>query len=594
MINQYSRMSINTRLFITIGLVFVVAAMVIVALVNYHMRQQALIEAESKARILLDRNLATHTYFSHLLKPVLFELTEPIKSEDYFEPTWMSSTYAVREMHKFFNSLSPDDYYYKEGAINARSPENEAGAYEKAFLDELNANSELEIRSDIRLLDGAPYFITLRRGEMMDEACLRCHSTPDQAPGGLIDYYGSERSFQRQVGEVVSAISIRVPLSAAYAEANRFSLQLSGLLVVLLIGLFVTQFWLNKRLLVTPLTRIRDKVLQISTGSEHLGEDVPIPAGRELRDLTIAFNTMSSSLRRSQDHLEEQVKERTTELSQVNEQLMQEITERKRAEEVLKAYSERLEEMVEERTKELRDAQEQLVRREKLAVLGQLAGGVAHDLRNPLGVIKNVAYFLDIALEESKPEVKETLEILDKAVGKSNRIISSLLDFARPKPPIRQKVDINGVIREALSHTVPDAQHVEVASQLGETLPAILADPDQLGRVFENIIHNAIQAMPEGGRLVIESEVSSKGSQSDCPCWMVISVTDTGVGIPKENLGKIFEPLVTSKTKGIGLGLAITKSLVEGHGGTIEVESKEGKGSTFTVRFPLDRVNSKQ
>jgi PAS domain S-box-containing protein len=257
------------------------------------------------------------------------------------------------------------------------------------------------------------------------------------------------------------------------------------------------------------------------------------------------------------------------------------ITERKAAEEALKEYSERLEEMVEERTKELREAQEQLIRQEKLAVLGQLAGGVGHELRNPLGAISNAVYFLNMVLEEPDPEVQETLEILQKEVKTSERTISGLLDFARTKAPTRRKVHLKEVVQETLSRaTVPE--NVEVVSQLDGRLPAILADPDQLGQVFGNIILNAVQAMPEGGRLVVKSQVPS-------PEWVAISFTDTGVGIPEDNLSKLFEPLFTTKAKGIGLGMAVTKTLVEGHGGTIEVESEVGKGSTFTVKLPTGK-----
>jgi len=229
--------------------------------------------------------------------------------------------------------------------------------------------------------------------------------------------------------------------------------------------------------------------------------------------------------------------------------------------------------------RELQEAQERLVRQEKLAVLGQLAGGVGHELRNPLGAIKNAAYFLNMVLEKPEPEVKETLEILEKEVATSERIISSLLGFARPKPPIRRKVDINEVVQEALSRTtVPEK--VEVVRQLDATLPAVLADPDQLAQVFGNVILNGIQAMPQGGRLIVQSEVLN-------PEWVAVSIVDTGVGIPEENLGKIFEPLFTTKSRGIGLGLAVTRTLVEGHGGVIEVESKAAKGSTFVVKLPV-------
>ena len=266
--------------------------------------------------------------------------------------------------------------------------------------------------------------------------------------------------------------------------------------------------------------------------------------------------------------------------------IVRDITERKLAEEILKKYSEQLEEMVEDRTQELREAQEQLLRREKLAVLGQLAGSVAHELRNPLGVIKNSAYFLNMILDDSDPEVKHGLQILNREVGRSDQIIKSLLDFARSKPPDRQELNVNDVVRETLSQNVV-TESIKVDSQLDETLPTIFADPTQLRQVFDNLICNAIQAMPEGGRLGVgTSKVSEGPPKSE---WIAVSITDTGVGIPQENLEKLFEPLFTTKSKGIGLGLALVKDLVEGNGGSIEVESNDtpGKGSTFTVRLPI-------
>ena len=163
-----SRIKISMLLNITVAGAFVVVAVAFIFMVNREQREQALLQAESKARVMLDRNLATHTYFTRQLKPNVMELTEPIRPWDYFDPTWMSSTYAVREMDKYFKELSDNNYYYKEGAINARSPENEADEYERAFIEDLNANPELTERSDIRLLDGEPYFVTLRRGEVME------------------------------------------------------------------------------------------------------------------------------------------------------------------------------------------------------------------------------------------------------------------------------------------------------------------------------------------------------------------------------------------------------------------------------------------
>jgi signal transduction histidine kinase len=261
----------------------------------------------------------------------------------------------------------------------------------------------------------------------------------------------------------------------------------------------------------------------------------------------------------------------------------------------LQRYSERLEEMVAERTRELYAAQDRLVRQEKLATLGQLAGGVGHELRNPLGAIKNAAYFLKLALNEPDPEVQETLGILDREVATAERIVGSLLNFARPSAPVPRPVDINAAVREALARTtLPGA--IEVAVQLDETLPAIQADPDQLGMVLGNLLRNAVQAMPGGGRLSVTTRQALPPSSSPPLSGegagvrsVAVSIADTGTGISEKDLPKLFEPLFTTKAKGIGLGLALSKMLVEGHGGRIEVESEVGKGSTFSVTLPVSR-----
>ena len=130
-----------------VGIVFIIAAVIIVIIVNYSMRQQALIEAQTKARIILDRNLATHTYFSQIMKPSIFAWSEPFRSKEYFDHTWMSSTYAIREIEKYFKSLNPSGYSFKDAAIDARSPENEADEYERVFLEKLAMDKKLESES---------------------------------------------------------------------------------------------------------------------------------------------------------------------------------------------------------------------------------------------------------------------------------------------------------------------------------------------------------------------------------------------------------------------------------------------------------------
>lgn len=240
--------------------------------------------------------------------------------------------------------------------------------------------------------------------------------------------------------------------------------------------------------------------------------------------------------------------------------------------------------MLEQCAKEILRDQEEMIRKEKQATLVQLAGGLGHELRNSLGAIKYAAYFLRVALEKPHQEVNEALEILEGQVSISERIIHNLIWFARPRPPIRHRVNLNDITEEALSH-VPISGNILVVSQLDESSPTILADPDQLCQVFTNVILNAIQAMPEGGQLIIESGISGDG-------LVTVSLKDTGPGIPPENMRKIFEPFFTTKSKGIGLGLSITKILLESHGGTCEVKSDKGNGCDFIINLPIEKEES--
>lgn len=226
--------------------------------------------------------------------------------------------------------------------------------------------------------------------------------------------------------------------------------------------------------------------------------------------------------------------------------------------------------------------QDKLVRSEKLAIVGKLSASVAHELRNPLGVMKNVVYYLNmLELYKDNPEFKENLDIIAKEIERSDKIIADLLDFARAKKPVLFPENINLIVKEILSRIKADPG-TEIALELDEDLPQIEVDALQMHQVFYNITKNALEAMEKGGVLKIRTTVNNS--------FMEISFSDTGGGIAKENLTKVFEPLFSTKTKGTGLGLAVCWSLVEGHNGKIEIESEPGKGSTFTVKLPIKKV----
>jgi PAS domain S-box-containing protein len=260
-----------------------------------------------------------------------------------------------------------------------------------------------------------------------------------------------------------------------------------------------------------------------------------------------------------------------------------EIVERKRAEQQLAAYTGQLEEMVDERTRELSATQEQLVRQERLAVLGQLAGSVGHELRNPLGVISNAIYFLKMAQPNADDKVKEYLNIIEKETRTSNKIITDLLDFTRIKSVEREAVSVSDLFRQTLER-FPVLPSVEATLEIPTGLPKVYADPHHMVQVLGNLVVNACQSMPKGGNLTVSARAQDG--------MIYISIHDTGIGIPPENISKLFEPLFTTKTKGIGLGLAVSRKLIEANGGRIEVQSEAGKGSTFSVYLPVYDANA--
>lgn len=241
--------------------------------------------------------------------------------------------------------------------------------------------------------------------------------------------------------------------------------------------------------------------------------------------------------------------------------------------------SEELEQREREKTQEFEKVQKELIRQEKLSAIGKMANNVGHELRNPLGVIGNSAYYLNMKLKDTDEKVKKHLGIIQREVERSNKIISDLLDFSRTVSQSLEKSQLNSIIRGLLDDiSIPD--NITIEKRLDEKLPQILIDPVQVEQVFRKILNNAVEAMPTGGKLEIRTGVADDFAE--------IVFKDTGEGIDKEILQDIFDPFYTTKMKRIGLGLTIVKSIVDMHRGGVEVKSKPGKGSTFIVKLPLD------
>jgi len=230
---------------------------------------------------------------------------------------------------------------------------------------------------------------------------------------------------------------------------------------------------------------------------------------------------------------------------------------------------------------ELQAAQDELLRKERLAVLGHLADSLGHELRNPLGVMSNVVYLLGTMCEHADDDTaKEYLGILQAQIAEADRIISDLLDAVRTIPPQLEDVAVADLVEEVLrEYPVPAAVATKVEIS---ALPRVRADPRQMRQVLHNLVSNAIDAMAEGGSL----EIRACEHEGD----IAIAVADTGVGMTVQQLASLFQPLVTSKSGRIGLGLVVVKNLTEANGGRVEVASQAGNGTTVTLMLPAARV----
>jgi len=246
-------------------------------------------------------------------------------------------------------------------------------------------------------------------------------------------------------------------------------------------------------------------------------------------------------------------------------------------------WNQQLEERVQIRTQELEATRERAMRSERLAIIGQLSGGIAHDLRNPLGAIKNAAYlakrkFAADQTPDNKIVITDLLQLIDDQTVRAGDVISNLLSFGSDNELTLSQIKISDVIQDSVSSLVV-REDIDLSVNIEPDLPAVLGDETQLIRVLQNLVGNAQDAMDRAGSITIDTRRHDTSIE--------ISVADTGSGINAEDLEKIFEPLYTAKSHGTGLGLAICREVITRHRGTISVDSALDAGTAFTIRIPF-------
>ncbi len=331
-------------------------------------------------------------------------------------------------------------------------------------------------------------------------------------------------------------------------------------LIIISGGIGIT--FLLSKYFVTPLKHMASITLDIARGD--LTQTVDIHSDDEIGQLSLNFNNMTRALKISYDEKENimaQLRENVNNLEKANKELVN-INE------------------------QLSETQERLVRSEKLAIVGKLASGVGHELRNPLGAIKTALYIirkinLNNNVINNSQKSNQLYEIIEKETERSVKIVNDLLGFSRTAKPAVSPADIKLIIESSLSRVKIPA-NIEKKVLLEEPLPLISVDATQIDQVFVNLIQNAFDAMQKGGLLTIHARKENE--------FLTVTFTDTGCGIPENVRNKIFDPLFTTKPKGMGLGLAMSINIIQRHKGYIDLKSKEGEGASFTVKLPITKT----
>ncbi len=329
---------------------------------------------------------------------------------------------------------------------------------------------------------------------------------------------------------------------------NNVMLTFTGIAGLCAISLLVILFFITSSI-TNPLRRMVLATKKIAQGD--LNHQVEIGSKDEIGELSRSFNQMTENLKAA------------------NENLIQ--------------WGKTLEKRVEERTTELREMQDFLVQSEKLASLGKMAAGIAHEINNPLtSILINTHLMLEKL--EKKDEFHENLSLIADETSRCGQIIKGLLEFARQNPPQKVSTQINDLIDRTtqLLENQASFQNIRIVKDLDLALPPIKLDKSKIQQVFWNLMLNSCQAMPKGGQLLITSKLSADKKHIE------VRFIDNGVGIPKENITKLFDPFFTTKGSGTGLGLAVSYGIIQQHNGKVEVKSELGQGTVFTLSFPIE------
>ena len=415
---------------------------------------------------------------------------------------------------------------------------------------------DLRISTNVRNEDGTRAIGT-RVSKEVNTAVLKEGKSWNDRAFVVNDWYITAYEPIRDIEDTITGILYVGTLEQPFLDiASRVMATFVGIAALWVILLIVILYFSTGRL-IHPLWKMVEATRKISQGD--LSHQVEVTSRDEIGCLAASFNKMTAELRAANMELVD--------------------------------WGKTLEKKVEERTKELTKMQASLIQSEKLASLGKLSAGVAHEINNPLGGILIYSHLLLEDTPKDNPHYSNLKKII-KETSRCKDIVKGLLEFARPKDPEMSHLDINAIMEKSLYIIEGQSmfQNVVIEKHLAGDLPRIVGDGAQLQQVFMNIILNAVEAMDNDGTLTLRTGLSGAGRFID------IQFSDTGHGIQEEDIKRLFEPFFTTNEvgKGTGLGLAISYSIIRKHQGNIEVSSGEGEGATFTVKLPIERTDDEE
>jgi two-component system NtrC family sensor kinase len=406
---------------------------------------------------------------------------------------------------------------------------------------------DFRIATNVKNEDGSYAISTLVSEEVYDAVILNGERWVGEAfvvNNWYISAYEPIRDIDNRIIGIMFVGILKQPFSDLLRNTilTFLGIAIGVILIIIVVAILLT------RKISTPLKRLEVFAKNVEEGDYK--PDFTIKAPREIENLAFSFNHMAKELDKEKKELEN--------------------------------WANTLELKVEQRSEELKKIHEQLFRSEKLASLGKLAAGVAHEINNPLtGVLTNASLLLE-DLEEGDPR-REDVEVIVSETIRCREIVKRLLDFARQTKPQKKITNINTLINNIilLVKNQTSFRNIVIDKNLDENLPEVMADLDQIQQVFINLIINASEAMTKGGKLDIDSKLDKTGE------YIEVIFKDNGPGIPNHIKARIFDPFFTTKEQGTGLGLSISYGIIERHGGKINLDTKPGEGTTFTIFLPI-------